>query len=185
MTCIVGIAQDGAVWLGGDSAGASGYHVTVRADQKVFCRHRRGDQWVFGFTSSFRMGQLIHHSLTLPEGPDNGDDIHAFLATTFIDAVRRCLSDGGWMGKDDNRDEGGTFLIGYRSRLFIVYSDFQVAESADGFAAVGCGEQFALGALHATGGQSAEQRVRTALDAAARFSGGVCGPFRLEHLESA
>lgn len=38
MTAIVGLAADGTVYLGGDSAGVGGYALTLRADRKVF-RH--------------------------------------------------------------------------------------------------------------------------------------------------
>lgn len=172
MTAIVGLAQAGSVYIGGDSAGVSGMSLTVRADTKVF----RKDRYLFGFTTSFRMGQLIRYSLTLPKP---GGDLDSFMATTFIDAVRECLKTGGWAAKENEREEGGTFLVGVRGQLFAVYDDYQVAKAADGFAAVGCGDQIALGALYATADtkMGPRRRVRTALAAAERFSAGVRGPF--------
>lgn len=172
MTAIVGLAQSGAVYIGGDSAGVSGMSLTVRADAKVFRKNR----YLFGFTTSFRMGQLIRYSLTLPKPTG---DLDAFMATTFIDAVRECLKAGGWASKENDREEGGTFLVGVRGQLFAVYEDYQVAKAADGFAAVGCGDQIALGALFATAdtGLGPRRRVKKALGAAERFSAGVRGPF--------
>lgn len=81
--------------------------------------------------------------------------------------------------KDNEREEGGTFLVGVKGRLYAVYDDYQVATAADGFAAVGSGEQVALGALFATDGAglSPRRRVMSALAAAERFSAGVRGPF--------
>ena len=55
MTCIAGLVHDGAVYLAGDSAGCSGWDLTVRADPKVFV----SGSYVMGFTTSFRMGQLL------------------------------------------------------------------------------------------------------------------------------
>lgn len=172
MTAIVGLAQSGAVFIGGDSAGVSGLDLSVRADAKVF--RKRG--YLFGFTTSFRMGQLIRYSLNLPKPKG---DLDAFMATRFIDALRGCLKAGGWARKDAEREEGGTFLVGVRGQLFTVYDDYQVAKAADGFAAVGCGDQVALGALYATAGTGLKprRRVRIALAAAERFSAGVRGPF--------
>jgi hypothetical protein len=172
MTAIVGLVHAGRVYLGGDSAGVSGMSLTVRADAKVFRRKR----YVFGFTTSFRMGQLIRYSMRLPR-PEN--DLDAFMATTFIDELRDCLKTGGWAAKENEREEGGTFLVGVRGRLFAVYDDYQVARAADGFAAVGCGDQPALGALFATAGTGLgpRRRVLSALGAAERFSAGVRGPF--------
>jgi len=172
MTAIVGITERGAVHIGGDSAGIEGLSLTVRADTKVF----RKQGYLFGFTTSFRMGQLIRYSLDLPKPKGRLDN---FMTTTFIDALRSCLKSGGWARKDNEREEGGTFLVGIRGQLFAVYEDYQVARAADGFAAVGCGDQIALGALYATAGSglSARRRITLALEAAERFSAGVRSPF--------
>jgi ATP-dependent protease HslVU (ClpYQ) peptidase subunit len=172
MTAIAGLAEDGSVFIGGDSAGVTGLDLSVRADTKVF---RKGG-YLFGFTTSFRMGQLIHYSLELPKP---SDDLDRFMVTTFIDALRACLKAGGWARKDSEREEGGTFLVGVRGQLFAVYDDYQVGKAADGFAAVGSGSQIALGALYATAGtgMKPKKRVEVALHAAERFSAGVRGPF--------
>ena len=172
MTAIVGLAQGGKVYIGGDSAGVSGLSLTVRADAKVF----RKDRYVFGFTTSFRMGQLLRYSLTLPKP---AGELDAFMATVFVDALRECLKNGGWARKENEREEGGTFLVGVKGRLYAVYDDYQVAKAADGFAAVGCGDEIALGALYATAGTGLgpRKRVVRALAAAERFSAGVRGPF--------
>lgn len=172
MTAIVGLVHDGVVHIGGDSAGVGGWQMTVRADAKVF----RNGPYVFGFTTSFRMGQLIRWSLQAP-APDG--DLDRFMCTTFIDAVRTCLKDGGFAKKNSEQEEGGTFLVGISGRLFTVHSDYQVGEAIDGYAAAGCGEEPALGALFATTnmGLAAEERLELALEAAERFSAGVRAPF--------
>jgi ATP-dependent protease HslVU (ClpYQ) peptidase subunit len=172
VTAIVGLIESGSVYIGGDSAGVSGMNLTVRADAKVFRKKR----YLFGFTTSFRMGQLIRYSLKVPKPTG---DLDAFMSTKFIDALRECLKTGGWASKDNDREEGGTFLVGVRGQLFAVHDDYQVARAADGFAAVGCGDQAALGALLATAdaGLSPRRRVLRALSAAERFSAGVRGPF--------
>jgi ATP-dependent protease HslVU (ClpYQ) peptidase subunit len=172
MTAVVGLVESGSVYIGGDSAGVSGLSLTVRADAKVF----RKKHYLFGFTTSFRMGQLIRYAMDLPR-PDG--DLDAFMTTTFVDALRTCLKNGGWAAKDNDREEGGTFLVGVQGRLYAVYDDYQVAKAADGYAAVGCGDQIALGALFATSraGLKPKRRVMTALAAAERFSAGVRGPF--------
>ncbi len=54
MTAIVGLVHNATVYIGGDSAGVSGYSMTVRADSKVFTI----GPYLMGFTTSFRMGQL-------------------------------------------------------------------------------------------------------------------------------
>lgn len=173
MTAVAGLVHDGRVYLGADSAASSGWSLTVRADEKVFTN----GLYAMGFTDSFRMGQLLRYGLA-PPTPPAAHELPRFMATEFVDAVRECLKAGGYAVKNNEQESGGTFLVGARGRLFTVYRDYQVAESAAGFAAVGCGHELCLGALHATGrGQPPRRRLRTALEAAERFSAGVRGPF--------
>jgi ATP-dependent protease HslVU (ClpYQ) peptidase subunit len=174
MTCIVGIEHDGVVTIGGDAAGTAGWERTLRSDDKAF----RVGEYVMGFTSSYRMGQLLRYSFQ-PPTPE-GWDIDRFMATGFIDAVRQTLKDGGWAALKESREEGGEFLVGVRGRLYTVHSDYQIAHSLDGYDAVGCGAEFALGVMYATQDWSPPQeRIRKALEAAAHHSAGVAGPFTI------
>lgn len=174
LTCIVGIAEDGKVFIGGDSAGVSGLDLTVRSDEKVF----KNGEFLFGFTSSFRMGQLLRFSFSPPARAEKMDD-YKYLVTTFMNAVRQCLKDGGYARSKEGEEQGGTFLLGYRGKLYCVHSDYQVGSSVDGFESCGCGDQIAHGSLFSTTGKPASERIDTALKAAERFSAGVRGPFTI------
>lgn len=177
MTCIVGVASGGRVVIGADSAGVAGMDLTVRADRKVF----RNGPFIMGFTTSFRMGQLLAYRLDAPKRhPD--DDIMRYMVTDFIDGVRTCLKNGGYAHRENEVERGGVFLVGYEGRLFKVEGDYQVGESVHGFDAAGCGESFALGSLWETASLDAAQRVEHALQAAERMSAGVSGPFFTEEL---
>ena len=180
MTCIVGMIDGDDVLIGADSCGGDVEQYTVinRADTKVFTR----GPYLFGFTSSFRMGQLLQYNLEVPEHP-HGMNNHCFMATRFIDSVRRCLTSGGFAAKKDEVESGGTFLVAYSGSLFTVYGDYQVGENADGYASVGCGYEFAYGAIHATEGEPAMTRVKKALKAAAKFSAYVMPPFHVLRLK--
>lgn len=171
MTCIVAVRDSGRVWIGGDSAGVSGLDVTIRADTKVF----RVGPFVMGFTTSFRMGQLLRYSLVVPDRQP-GQSPNAYMVTTFVDAVRKCLKDGGWASKANDREEGGRFIVGYDGMIYDLHGDYQVGEPSQPFSACGCGQDFAMGSLAETDGMPAKERVERALAAAARFSAGVCGP---------
>ena len=173
MTCIVGVQDGTDVFIGGDSAGVAGYNITVRSDQKVF----RNGPFVMGFTSSFRMGQLLRYSFVPPKVPDTGLD--KYMVVDFINAVRTCLKAGGWAKTDEGMERGGTFLVGVKGQLFLIDGDYQVAKNADGYASVGCGEEYALGSLHTTTGQDPKTRVRLALQAASHHSSGVTGPYTI------
>lgn len=181
MTCIVGLVDNGAVYMGADSAGVDGRRMTmaIRNDRKVF----RNGAFVMGFTSSFRMGQLLAFSLALPS-PREGDDLLAFMVRDFVAATRQLLKDGGYATNNSGRETGGEFLVGFRGRLFRIFDDFQVAESTKPYDACGCGDLIALGSLYSTPNLTdPTQRVTEALSAAETFSAGVRGPFFIEKLE--
>ncbi|KQP43921.1 hypothetical protein [Pseudorhodoferax sp. Leaf274] len=172
MTCIVGLVHEGRVYIGGDSAGVSGLDLNVRRDQKVSVK----SGFAFGFTTSFRMGQLIQYAFEPPKRhPEK--DLMAYMVTDFVDALRSCLKAGGFARKDSEVEQGGSFLVGHAGRLFAIHGDYQVAEATCGYDAVGCGEGYAKGALFATAKHTPADRIDMALAAAESHSAGVRGPF--------
>ena len=175
MTCIVGVSQSGKVCIGADSAGTGGWDQRIRSDLKVFVN----GPMVFGFTSSFRMGQLLRYRLDVPHHSADVTDDLAYMTGPFIDAVRQCLKDGGFATTKDGAEVGGTFLAGYRGSLYCIQSDYQVEMTAEPYNAVGCGHAYALGALFHSGRLAPQVRIEQALEASAAFSAGVAGPFTI------
>lgn len=177
MTCIIGYLDSQRGYIGADSAGVAGYETHPRKDPKVF----KIGGVLMGFTSSFRMGQLLNFNLKVPKKADN-EKAYMWMVKRFIPAVRECFKDGGYLLKKDEREGGGTFIVIAHCHLFCVESDFQVAEYHWPFYAVGCGAQYALGSLitsmDATG-VTTRQRITKALRAASEFSGAVCPPFNV------
>lgn len=175
MTCIVGVTNGRRVWMGGDSAGIddSDLSVVCRREPKVFVNNG----YLIGYTTSFRMGQVLHHAVKFPKAPIEGD-LHRFMCTEWVDAVRESFEKAGFgMKTQSGQEEGGDFLVGVSGRLFHVYPDFNVEEPSDGYAAVGCGAMPALGTLYASKLKPGPALVRKALSAAEHFSGGVRAPF--------
>ena len=174
MTCIVGLVDKGRVYVGGDSAGVASDLIMARVDPKVFTR----DGFIFGFTESFRMGQLIQHNFKIPAPPAAGS-CYKYMCTTFMDALIECFSDKKFTRYYNYRISGGTFLVGFRGELFKVHSDFQVEIHNEPYNACGCGQKFALGALHTLNKykMDPEDKLMAALDAASTFSTGVCRPY--------
>lgn len=180
MTCIVGFVEGDTVWMGGDSAGTNGWLEQDLYDSpKVF----RNGSMLVGSCGSARQAQLLRWSLTVPDH-DPRIDIEKFMVKTFMDAVRECFKSGGVCKIKDSAEESqGSFLIGYKSRLFAIYSDYQVRSPKLPYAAVGCGDQIALGSMYASDHiADGKARVELALKASERFSAGVRGPFHIEAL---
>lgn len=175
MTCIVGLVHKGVVYLGGDSAAVStgDSSLIIRNDRKVF----RSGNFVMGFTSSFRMGQLLAFGFS-PPSPRVDVDVMAYMVTDFIDAVRERMRSGGFSKLKDSSEEGGTFLVGYSGRLFLIGQDFQVAESLHGFDACGSADLIALGSLRSTRSwANPKSRLVEALQCAETFNAHVRAPF--------
>ena len=178
MTAIAGfVHNDGKVWIGGDSAAFSERDLSVRADSKVF----RNGEFLFGFTSSFRMGQVLRYKFKPPERHEQ--ELYSYMVTTFVDAIRQCLKEAGFARKENEMETGGEFLVGHGGRLFTVYSDYQIAETMDGYAACGSASSVVCGALFASQGMSdPDARIRLSLNAAEHHNCYVRGPFVVDSI---
>ena len=173
VTCIIGIATEARVYIGADSAAVSGWTVRPTALPKVF----RLDLFLIGYTTSFRMGQILQYHLSVAPQEDESD--MQYMVVTFAESVRACLNDHGFATIKDNEERGGQFLVGYKGHLYCIESDYQVAESAEGFDACGSGTDFALGAMQALEQLPPRERIRKSLEISARFCGSVLAPFRV------
>lgn len=175
MTCVAGLIDNGKIYLGADSAGVDAwYNLNIRADSKVFINK----DFAMGYTSSFRMGQLLRYKFNPPDMKES-QDMFAYMVTDFIEEVRSCFKAGGYARIESNEDIGGVFLVGYKGRLFEISEDFQVVETLRPYNAIGCGGSYAMGSLFMTEGMGMDpmQRLRKALEAAQTFSAGVREPF--------
>jgi ATP-dependent protease HslVU (ClpYQ) peptidase subunit len=181
MTCVVGLLDKGKIYMGADSAGVGGMDLKTRKDPKVFIKENciMGNM-IIGYTSSFRMGQLLRYSLNVPDLQYN-EDVFKYMATKFVNETRNCFKEGGYSVISNNEESGGEFLVGFKGRLFCIYSDFQVEELHNEYNAVGCGASYALGSLYSTSSMSINPSVRVtlALEASEAFSAGVRGPFNI------
>jgi ATP-dependent protease HslVU (ClpYQ) peptidase subunit len=190
MTCVIGYVQDGHVWIAGDSLSidSTSMEVGTRTDPKVFMRTASGVAWVFGFSGSYRFGQILLHEVTLPtfRGPDR-DDVHRFLVKRFIPRLRKAASEGGASSNENGIETGGALLIGINGQLFAVDTDFQVASPTNSYYAIGAGAHFASASLytmlhlkHKTR-RDPERMVTIALECAEHHSGAVRRPWVIVH----
>lgn len=147
MTCVVGIELNGGVVLAADSIGVSGSFKSPRLDKKVFVN----GQYVIGYTSSYRMGQLLRYAeLPMVEPDRRGEDLFKHMVTEFIPAIRELFKDAGYAKVDSNEESAGEFLVGVNGQLLKIASDYQVGRRSTPYDACGSGQAAALGALHIT-----------------------------------
>jgi len=176
MTCIVGYVDNGNVYIGGDSAGVDGFDVTIRTDKKIF----GNNDFIFGFTSSFRMGQILKYNFLPPKREEDISD-DEYIYKHFIIEIIKVLKENSYAEVENNQVKGGEFLFGYRGKLYYVGSDFQVGGSINNYDAIGCGAKYAKGCLFALQkiNMGVEKRIKLALEAAETFSAGVHRPFEI------
>lgn len=182
MTAIVGYVDKEGVYIGGDSAAISADDLSfnLRKDTKVF---KKGE-FIIGFSTSFRMGQLLRYKFRIPAHP-KGMDIHQFMATIFIDAVKKCFDDNGY--NEMTTGDGGCIMVGYKGCLFTILPDYQVSQAKESYAALGCGELIALGAMNilttmGISDKDPEKKIELALNATVSHSMGVKPPFTIEKI---
>jgi ATP-dependent protease HslVU (ClpYQ) peptidase subunit len=166
--------------MGCDSAGVAGWITRSRKDSKI-CKV--GD-FLIGGAGSFRAIQLINRSFTPPKH-EKGVTTTDYMVNSFVESLRKLLDDSGCLRIYDSKTErfDANFLVAYKGKVFEIEADFQVAEYRERFSSIGCGSEFALGSLYSTGSWfNPERRVEIALEAADKFSGGVCKPFKIFEL---
>lgn len=178
MTCIVGIADGGIVYLGGDSASSTPDGESFLPTRpKVFLI----GEIAIGVAGSGRVNQLLRYKLPIPALIA---DPERYVAVDFVDTLKALLKEDG--RKDDELMEDSFLLIGLRGRLFLIDSTFQVSEMRCGYEAIGSGAQIALGSLYATNDDvtfGPRARLRMALNAAQEHNAFVRGPFTFVQTE--
>ncbi len=176
MTCIVGLVEPGTgtIVMAGDSAASS------LQERESYCLKNakvfQSGPYALGFTTSYRLGQILRFGTELPEPAPDDTDLERFMATAFVAVVRGSFEAHGFTR---GMGEHGSIAVGIRGQLFGIGADFQVLREATPYAAYGCGRQFAYGALCALEDSSLglREKAEKALRAAERFNPTVRGPF--------
>lgn len=133
MTCIIGIEFEGKVFLAGDKLGSNGWTGSEYHCPKVF---ENGDG-IFGYTSSYRWGQLLEFGLTDILAPKDETEMHRWMVTSLVPDIRKVLKDSEY------NEKGTNALMGINGQLWEYQNDHSVLRSTNGYAAVGSGETFA------------------------------------------
>lgn len=142
MTCICGMVRDGHVYMAGDLMGSNGFTGKVYPDSKVFIN---GD-FIIGYTSSFRMGQILEWNW-VPPLREEGITDRQYMQFNVIESLRETFAIFGYGVKEGLESLGGNFLIGYKDSLYEMQENFSLLRIED-YAAVGSGQYHAEATLH-------------------------------------
>lgn len=126
MTCVVGLIRNKKIFMAADCLGCAGGDTVPRRDPKVFQK----ENMLIGYTTSYRMGQLLRYNLNIPK--HNGKPAFEYMCVDFIDALRECLKKGGYAKKENEVESGGTFLVGFKGKLFEIEVTFKSRNPSTG-----------------------------------------------------
>ena len=176
MSCVIGLVDNGRVWMGGDSIAvdSAGWKVSDNSP-KVF----RRENYVLGVAGSIRLRQLLRFE-ALPElrADEPERSVEVLVETIREMAEAKKLLDGA------GELPSTGLLVGFAGCLFDVQPNFGVVSPRCGYSAIGVGGPAALGALAilAHSNKGPEERIKQALSASAQFCAMVCPPFVVESL---
>jgi ATP-dependent protease HslVU (ClpYQ) peptidase subunit len=174
MTCIVGLeTKDGAI-IGADAFIGGTAYADSKAGAKVFCRNG----WHIGVAGSTRFANLLEHVFEWPVAPTS-DDAGAVVRVAVDIAKLAAGDDLCFSTSSGQRSLESELMLVVAGRIYTSGSNLGMYRSRRGYAAIGSGDQYALGALHATKDMPPRARVLAALRAAATHTPTVAGPFRI------
>ena len=175
MSCVVGIVDQGKIWMGADSAMTERETVLHTKESKVF---KFGRRMIIGCAGTLRDIQAIKYTMRPPNHPKRKSD-REYLVTYLIPTIINVLVVNGIIRGDDPIETNNQFIIGYRGNLYVTDSVFSI-DDVGKYGAIGAGEQFALGSLMNSKGNP-ESRIRRALKTACRCYS-VRPPFVIDKL---
>jgi hypothetical protein len=143
MTCIIGIEAidknyNNVVVMAGDMLASNGHTKQLLTQSKVF----KHSGIIFGYTSSFRFGQLIELCLNnnklIP--PTSKNDSYKWLVSAFVPELQHIF-------QEQKYNESGFCLIGLNGKIWKLQSDFSIVQSELGYDSVGT-DMFSIPAIH-------------------------------------
>ena len=162
MTCIVGIADDGQVYMGAERAASDGGSIVSMLNPKV----ERRNGWIYAYAGTIGIGQLMSFVSLPPEC----DDPYVYIRLSIVEDMKKAME--AFSHTPEEHDT--TWLIGKNGRLFeLSAGDWGLVEIDH--AAIGSGSQYALGSLYTSDNHPID-RIQTAIDAAIEYSPECRGP---------
>lgn len=163
--------------LGADSCVGGAHRATGKREPKV----KKVGEYLIGSAGSVRVGQIVKHCLSTKKFNEK-DDFYWHVLNVLVPEIRKSIKSEGCLKTESGVDSMRCGLvIAHGNNLLTMQGDFGVIEYEDDFVAMGCGEEWATGAMYAidyqTQGTAEEQILKVGLDAACRYSSYVRPPY--------
>lgn len=113
MTCIIGMCLGGSVYVAADRMASNGFTKFLVDRPKVF---RKGD-FVIGYTTSFKMGQLLEFEWNPPARLVSDTD-EEFIYCKVVKSFEMLFKSLDHGSKSGSHYETGEFLFAYQGKLY-------------------------------------------------------------------
>ena len=174
MTCIVAIAHEGNVYMGGDRGHSTSGWINSSTRPKI----SQHGEYLFGYSSNAGIGQWVQQGMEFP--PIYIEDNYKHLITVFMPALRDFLKENDI--KIDGETHEADLYLGFRGKVYEINTDHMYCTEYTEIAG-GSGYQYAFGSLYTTSIDddsypvfTPELRIRLALGAAITYSPSCQGP---------
>lgn len=181
MTLLVGVATRKGVWIGADSGSVGGGYSLAVPEPKVW----HSGAWLVAIGGAWRALELVRHAVKMPAAPHSVADAHKVVCLDVLDEIRTTFASRGY-DPEPAEDEAAAWymLLGVRCgsgtpALYYVEDDHAERLAC---AAVGQGEEYALGRLSGNAHMDPGARVRDTLKATRERFGLIRPPYRVESL---
>jgi 20S proteasome alpha/beta subunit len=169
MTCIVAIASEGKVYIGGERGNSDSSTIVSSTRPKIF----ECGPYLIGYAGNSGIGQAVVYNFEFPPvGKTHNIDRH--MLQVFIPKLRSFITDNNIKLPDDD-DNGAGFIVGVKGRVYEVdLTDFQCVEYNE--VSIGSGSSYAYGCLYSNTDQAPHIRINEAIEAAITYSPTCQGP---------
>lgn len=176
MTCIIGLEHENKVYMGCDSLSTDGWTKQTITNRKIF----KHGEFIIGVSGYPRFSQVMQYLTPFPKQVEIDD--FSFICQYFVESIRETMDKYKVGNIDDNGANFGDSiaLFGYRGKLYLLDSNYQINNFSNGYTAIGTGASVALGSMFALKNLKPKQRILESLKASAHFDVGVSKPFYVE-----
>lgn len=189
MTTIIAIhTPDGHVLVAADSqVTVCGSIRQTMLRSKIQTRYSDAVAIRFATAGELRLSDLVRY-FPMPLGLGKASDDHEWLATEMIPALRAYCTEEGFPEEEDKSSASFEIMIVIGARVWRVGRDWSLFEPGGPHVAIGSGECYALGALHALSDRNPNMDPATlacaVLDAVTAYDVSTSPPYTLEVSEA-
>lgn len=182
MTCIIGIKENGKVWLGSDKlcSSGNGFKFLSKDLKQEYIYWNDKKEFLIGLAGNPRIANLLFCNNKISGKPLTDDPLKNIVNYLIPELQNILKNNECYMKYDDGSQKTDSWLIiGYKGGFFIVDPQFFVYEPIDNFCSIGSGSKIALGCLEILDelDYTPEQKIETTMKIVSKYITSVSEEF--------